>query len=172
MRWRATVLVAGMALAMSALGASAAIVQTMPCGSGPDDDLTLWMDGALEDCKQTTDEFRCGRTNRDYVRASCADGCNEVRIGITNGSAAGCWRGANPPGAERPNFTVTCASGVTIDLRGVQGDTCVSKRESGGGAVVSAMCSHVQNGQKYTSALATCESGCELSTPPGDCTQR
>ena len=170
MKVRVTVLVMGAMLSLSALGAAAAISKTMPCGSGPEDDLTLWMQGTLEDCKQSDDEFRCGKTNRDYVRASCAEGCSEVRIGLTTGSVAGCWRGANPPGAERPNFTVTCPNNVTFDLRGATGDTCVSQRS--GGAVTGALCSHVQGNQKFTSSLLSCDSGCELSTPPGDCTQR
>ena len=171
MKVRVTVLVMGAMLAVSALGAAAAISKTMPCGSGPDDDLTLWMQGALEDCKQTDDEFRCGKTNRDYVKASCAEGCDEVRIGLPSGSVAGCWRGPNPPNGDRPNFTFSCAAGTTFDLSGIQGDRCVSQRGSGG-AVTGAICSQVRNGQKHTSALASCETGCELSTPPGDCTQR
>jgi hypothetical protein len=147
---------------------ASSIVAHLNCGAGSGDDLTLWLEGTTGTCSEISSGlYECWENGSDYAKASCSTGCEEVRIG----NIAGCWQGPGVPNYAHTNFTVNCPNGAKFDLKGLDGDTC-EKEVNPAGVTTGGNCSKAINGATSVSTSVDCSTGCEVSTPPADCTAR
>ncbi len=139
---------------------------------GVSDKVWIWIDTETGTCAQTGgDVWECQESGGDYARASCEIGCERVEIE----NLAGCFRGAvgDSPPVAIPNHTVACGNGRMFDLEGKPGDKCVTETNIDG-SVKGGMCSqrNPETGAEEISSKADCNTGCQESSPPGDCTER
>ncbi len=144
---------------------STTVVMRHVCPGGTP--LWLWVtrDGGAS-CSQDGDEFFCTNSTGDDAQANCSIGCTRVVIG----NIAGCYFGDGSPNVFQPNHTITCSNGRKFDLKGREGDECETETDVSGN-VTGGNC-HKKDDPDDISTSANCQTGCEYSQPPADCTER
>ena len=149
---------------------SHASLQSVPINCGGSQRLWLWVDASSPTCAQNGSFWECSdSSDGDFVKGNCAQGCHTVTIG----NLSGCFRGttADTPPYAVSNHTVSCPNQRQFDLTGKEGDTCTTSKNSQG-EVVGGSCKQTVENVETVSTSATCEDGCETSSPPADCKER